>query len=197
MPTLDPRQYSPAVGEWIALEYASGEPGTELGALHRSCPDRVPAPLIVARWRSVWPAFDALMREAESARARALMAQTVTIADSDARGAAHAKNSIAARWRLAEMLAPDVVVPRGVNAPGGGVTVTLSDDQLLAIARGVDPLALLGALAGEAPGPPTGPPVCSGARLVRGDRGGHVSSAQSAFETPDSAIPDIAVRMLL
>lgn len=162
MPTLDPRAYDPGRAESLALAFASGEPGTSLPELHRAFPETYPAPLIVRRWRSVFPAFDALMREAESARAHALMDATLPIADDSTRGAAHAKNAIAARWRLAEALAPESFGSRGAKSPGDdgeglGRMHVLSDAQLYRIARGADPRALLE----NDPAPPTSPPLDS------------------------------------
>lgn len=179
MPPYDVRVYTAEVGEWLALRYATGEPDTSLAALHRVDPERVPAPLIVRRWRSVYPAFDSLMREADAARAEAMMDETVSIADDSGKLAANAKNGIAARWRLAESLDPARFGQRRILAGDAsaplrvGAAAELSDAELLAIARGADPLALLGA---ERQATPPSPPVERERGLRRGDEGGHAPS---------------------
>jgi hypothetical protein len=194
MPVQRAVDYTPGVGQWIALRVASGEPDTSLSALHRFDPERIPAPLIVRRWRQVWPAFDALMVEAEKARAAALMDQTIQIADGPGL-AANAKNGIAARWRLAEALDRERFGPRqsldvrvDVRV---GVAPDLTDAQLAAIARGADPLELL---AGDrarlinGPGtPPPSPPQHSEAGLKRGDEVVHQSGSFPIDDYPDSA----------
>ena len=176
MPFYDARVYSPDVGEWLALRYATGEPDTSLAALHRADPERVPAPLIVRRWRSVYPAFDGLMVEADRARAEAMMDETVSIADDGSKLAANAKNGIAARWRMAESLDPARYGQRRILAGDAsaplrvGAAAELSDADLLAIARGADPVALLG---GGAAKTPPAPPVEREQGLRRGDEGEH------------------------
>lgn len=174
MPPLDVRAYDATRAEWIALRYASGEPGTSLRALHLADPAAVPEPLIIARWRKTWPAFAAVMVEADEARAAAMMDETVEIADDSSKLAANAKNGIAARWRMAEALAPGMFGQRRIlagdaNAPLRiGQASELSDADLMAIARGADPTLLLAGGAGTSPAPPTSPPVQSGGGLTGG-----------------------------
>lgn len=174
-PPLSPREYTPERGEHVAMRYASGEPGTTLAALHRADPDAVPEPLVVRRWRRAWPAFDALMVEAEQARAAAMMEATLDIADGD-RLAASAKNAIAARWRMAEALDPSTFGQRRILAGDAmsplriGAAHELTDAELLAIASGRDPsLLLTGAAqaAGDAEGPPC-PPLGARPGFTRG-----------------------------
>lgn len=159
MPLIDPRQYDRLRAESLALAHASGDPGTSLAELHRNAPDTYPAPIVVRRWRSVFPAFDALMREAEAARAVALMDQTIPIADDQERNAAQAKNAITARWRLAEALAPEIFGTRPAGKSPGDDDLTrlhvLTDAQLAMIARGADPSRLLQ----HDPAPPPCPPL--------------------------------------
>lgn len=153
----DPDVYHAGRARWLVERYASGEPGTTLSALHRSDPGTVPSPLAVRRWRRDFPAFDAAMIEAEAVRADALMEQTLEVGDRADVNAAVSKNGIAARWRMAEALAPDRYKGRG------GVEVTLNvqltDAQLYAIAAGADPAGLLA---------PTAPPL----REIAGFTGG-------------------------
>lgn len=163
MPAIDPRAYDPQRAEWIALQFASGEPDTSLSALARAFPDTVPPPLILRRWRSTFPAFDALMREAEAARAHALMDATLPIADDETKNAAQAKNAITARWRLAEALAPETFASRSAKSPDGDardrLLGSLSDAALMRIIAGADPSALL--LENDPAHPPL-PPAVSG-----------------------------------
>ncbi len=100
----DPRVYDFQSAAWIAQEHATGD---TLLALHVAHPDTVPAPLIVARWRREFPAFDVLMIEAEHARADVLIDATLGIADSDNRTAGAARNSIQARQWMAGKLNQD------------------------------------------------------------------------------------------
>jgi hypothetical protein len=143
--------YNPSRAQWLAERYASGESGTGLSALAKAYPDTVPSPMVVRRWRVTWPAFDALMVEAEQLRADALMEATVDVADSD-RPAAQARNQIDARRRMAEALSPDRYRARDDKSQRT-VMVLLTDAQLMAIARGADPSALL-AGAGDTPTAP-------------------------------------------
>ncbi len=100
----DPRQYDYNTAQWIAQEHAKGD---TLLALHEAHEDTVPAPLIITRWRREFPAFDFLMIEAEAVRADVLVDQTLVIADSDARTAGAARNSIQSRQWLAARLSRD------------------------------------------------------------------------------------------
>jgi hypothetical protein len=191
LPALDVNAYHPERAQRLALRYATGEPETGLSELHRADPCAYPSPVVVRRWRSVWPAFDALMREAEAARGLALMEATLGIADNPRTQAARAKNAIAVRWRMAEALDPATFGQRRImagdpNAPlRVGAAVELTDAELAAIARGVDPALLLGGPAppdASLPAPPA-PPATRAEGLRRGDEGGHVSTADSILET--------------
>lgn len=95
-----PGVYSPGAGQWIAERYADGQ---SLRDLHRGSPDLVPSPLVVRRWRDAVPAFDALMSEAERARAEREAELMIEVAKSK-RPAAKARNEIAARQWIAERL---------------------------------------------------------------------------------------------
>ncbi len=97
----DPRAYDFQSALWIAQEHATG---AALLVLHECHPDTVPAPMIIARWRREFPAFNLLMIEAEHARADVMVDDTLTIADSDKRTAGAARNSIQARqWAAAKL----------------------------------------------------------------------------------------------
>jgi hypothetical protein len=181
--------YSPAVGAWIAEAYASGDAGTTLRELHLSAPERVPGPLVLARWRSAWPAFGALMDEAERVRAASLMEATLPLADAPGVMAASAKNQIAARWRMAECLDPDrfgqrrtLAVEAGAGM-GGGVRIT--DAQLLAIIQGQDARLVLDV-------PPTAPPVRSETPEARGSEVVPASHAFQPQESPAARVPSFA-----
>lgn len=159
MPLIDPRAYDAKRAEWIALEYATGEPFTGLSDLHRAFPETVPPPVVIRRWRSTFPAFDALMAEAEQARAVALMEATLPIADSVTLNAAQAKNAITARWRLAEALSPETFGARKTEKPPGDddartLLGSLTDAALMRIMAGADPRALLQIAPGTPPPPP-------------------------------------------
>jgi len=166
MPTIDPRAFNWERAEALALRFASGEPETSLSGLHQADPEAYPSPVIVRRWRSVWPAFDALMRECEVARAAALMDATLGIADDVNVPAANAKNAIAVRWRMAESLAPEIFgTRRGSDAPGSmgdarRTLALLTDAELIAIARGAI-VADGGASANDPPGTPHPPAIGS------------------------------------
>ena len=98
----DARRYDFNTAAWIAQEYALGD---GLLLLHNSHPEIVPSPVVVKRWRREFPAFDILMVEAEHARAEVYVDQTLVIADSDARTAGAARNSIQSRqWAAARMM---------------------------------------------------------------------------------------------
>lgn len=180
LPPVDPRTYSPAVGAWIAEAYASGDAGTTLRELHLSAPERVPSPLVLARWRSAWPAFDALMAEAERVRAGSLMEATLPLADAPGVMAASAKNQIAARWRMAECLDPDRFGQRrtlSVEAGAGMGGVRITDAQLLAIISGQDARLVLDV-------PPTSPPERSETPEARGSE---VAPPSHAFRLQDDS----------
>ena len=108
------------MSEWIAGRYASGEPETSLAALHRADPERIPAPLIIRRWRQTWPAFDALMIEAAQCRAEALFEECLPIADDHERVAASARVATDVRYgkrvELSARLSWDQVVAQSLEA---------------------------------------------------------------------------------
>ena len=129
----DVREFSVEAAEFIALAVARGE---SIRDLHENCEDLVPSPLVVNRWRKQYPAFDAVMREAEEAKAQTLADEIIKIADDEERQAAQAGNSIKARQWLAGKLAEKwgtapVAQPAAVNITN---MVQLTDDQLKAIA---------------------------------------------------------------
>jgi len=129
----DVREFSVEAAEFIALSVARGE---AIKDLHEACGGLVPSPLVVNRWRKQYPAFDAVMREAEEAKAQSLADEVIKIADDEELQAAQASNAIKARqWlagKLAEKWGTAPVAQQGpVNITN---FVTLSDEQLLAIA---------------------------------------------------------------
>lgn len=99
----DVRQYDVNMARWIAQEHARGD---SLQQLHDAHPDDVPEPLVVARWRREFPAFDLMMQHAERARAAVLAEETITSADDVSLTAAQANNRIKARQWLASKLDP-------------------------------------------------------------------------------------------
>lgn len=129
----DVREFSVEAAEFIALAVARGE---SIRDLHENCEELVPSPLVVNRWRKQYPAFDAVMREAEEAKAQTLADEVIKIADDEDRQAAQAGNAIKARQWLAGKLAEKwgtapVAQPAAVNITN---MVQLTDDQLKAIA---------------------------------------------------------------
>jgi cell pole-organizing protein PopZ len=129
----DVREFSVEAAEFIALAVARGE---SIRDLHENCEEMVPSPLVVNRWRKQYPAFDAVMREAEEAKAQTLADEVIKIADDEERQAAQAGNAIKARQWLAGKLAEKWgTAPVQAQAPVNITNmVTLSDEQLLAIA---------------------------------------------------------------
>lgn len=138
----EPAHYSFQVAQWIAQEHSLGD---SLQALHEAHPEVVPAPLIVARWRREFPAFDLVMREAEKARAAKLAEEVLTVSDNTRLPAAKTANKIRARQWLAAKLDParfgkqegTVQQPRQTDT-GNGKRPTLSqfsDDDLQDIIR--------------------------------------------------------------
>jgi hypothetical protein len=130
----DVQDFSPGVGEFIALEVARGAGLAELHELH---PDRVPNPIVVNRWRKRYPAFDVLMGEAELAAAQKLAWEVVELADDEDRQAAQVRNAMDARKWLAGKLSESF----GGGKAGPTVVINnngarLSDEQLMQIAQG-------------------------------------------------------------
>ena len=129
----DVREFSVEAAEFIALAVARGE---SIRDLHENCEDLVPSPLVVNRWRKQYPAFDAVMREAEEAKAQTLADEVIKIADDEERQAAQAGNAIKARQWLAGKLAEKWGTAPVQQAAPVNITnmVTLTDEQLRAIA---------------------------------------------------------------
>lgn len=124
--------FTPGIGEFIALEVATG---AGLAELHEAYPEKVPNPIVVNRWRSRYPGFDVLMGEAEVAAAQKFAWDVVKIADDKNVQAAQANNRIKARQWLAGKLHERY----GAGKPEVSVTLTqpavqLTRDQLLEIA---------------------------------------------------------------
>lgn len=152
---------SPENFEAIAERVSQGEP------LHRIADTTpyLPSALVLKRWRREYPAFDAMLRDAESVHADRLAHETIDIADDENRSAAHARNGIASREKLAQALdraaygsgpAVAVNVDTGPGEAGKGIE-DASTEQLWAM------LASRGAIidAGEEGGTP---PLGIGAR---------------------------------
>jgi hypothetical protein len=105
----DPREYDERRACRIAELYAGGARSDEgrlltLRQLHESDPANVPPPGVILRWKRESVRFAMAMREAERARALEMIEDTIAIADDPTRSAAHARNAIDARFRLAEAL---------------------------------------------------------------------------------------------
>lgn len=143
--------YTREVAEALAEEYSMGE--STLKQIHQSNPHDVPPPMVVERWRVEKPVFDALMREAERARAMVLMEDTIPIAGNVNVNAAVTKNMIAARFRNAEVLDRARMGPSrtllGDASQPFLVGAVPTRAELLAIARNAVPLAV-GHEAGDA-----------------------------------------------
>jgi hypothetical protein len=178
LPPVSPDEYSEARARWLVERYASCEPGTSLYALRRADPGYCPSPLAVRRWRRDYPAFNAAMEEAESVRADALMEQTLDVADRQDVNAAVSKNGMAARWRMAEALAPDRY--KGRETGSGGTVVFLSDSVLAMIAAGADPGALLRT--------PTAPPLPARAGFTGGSE---VVSASNTSDPENAQVVEV------
>jgi hypothetical protein len=117
---VDIREYDEERGRWILAEYggrARNDKGRlmTLQELHDSDPGNIPEPGIILRWARENIRFRAALREAERARARVLVEETIEIADDTTRSAAHARNAIDARFRLAEAFDRAMFAP-----PSGG-----------------------------------------------------------------------------
>ena len=130
-------EYEYKRAEWIACEYAGGATLRELSNLH---PDVVPSPLVLARWRKLYPAFDLLMREASNAKAQVLADETIALSDDRVNNAAQTANSIRARQWLAARLdrdtygdAKQVTLTQGASNEG---LATYTDAELQAIIAG-------------------------------------------------------------
>jgi hypothetical protein len=135
----DVREFNVGSAEFIVLEVARGASVKEL---HEHHPERVPSPLVVNRWRRDVPAFDAVMREAEVAKAEGLADEVIRIADDDERQAAQARNAMEARKWLASKLSEQFDSRNNWQGTGGGsgvrveLGVRLTDEQLMQIAAG-------------------------------------------------------------
>lgn len=81
----------------------------------------VPSPMVLHRWRREFPVFGALMDDAAAVRAERLVEETLAIADDETRSAAHARNAIGVRERMADRIA-------GRPAPGSTNTGSGVDD---------------------------------------------------------------------
>ena len=140
--------YSADIAEQLAEEYSFGR--SSLLQLHESDPYNIPPPMVIRRWRDEKPTFDALMGEAERARAMVLAESTIELADDVTVLAAITKNRITARLRNAEILDRDRMGVRGSGAAdrvGGPGNAVLTRAQLIAIAMGK-----VGVLTLDAPG---------------------------------------------
>ena len=93
--------YSPELGRKIATEYSRG---VSIKELHDICPDIVPSPYVLHRWRAVYPPFDRMMLDAESAMAHDAVSELVAVADDGSRSAADNSNRIRARALYAEKM---------------------------------------------------------------------------------------------
>lgn len=110
----DCRQYDFAMAQWIAHEHAKGD---SLQKIHECHPDDVPSPLVIARWRREFPAFDSLMVHAEKARAALLAEQVLEVADNTKLPAAKTANKMKARQWLAGKMDP-ARFGSGAQVPG-------------------------------------------------------------------------------
>jgi hypothetical protein len=136
----NPREYDQQRAAWIAEQYAAGATLRELYECHS---DKVPPPMVIYRWRRMFPVFDQLMCEAAAARAEHLVEEQLAQADDPGDlTAAENRNRIEARrwtaarldrgrWGSTQQVALDVtgqIEHRHVHG--------LSDAQLQAIALG-------------------------------------------------------------
>ena len=137
--TTPPKQYTPAKGEFVAEQYANGETLANLAA---GFPDYLPAAMYMKQWRHEYPAFNELMKLAEAARADVMMQDCFDIADDTGRQAAQAANAIKVRQAMAAALDSNTYGNRRILAGDKDNPLlvakaeALTDDQLLAIARG-------------------------------------------------------------
>lgn len=142
--------YSQALGEFIADEYTRAQGG--LWGLHDAWPDRVPPPAVVKAWRGQYPAFGALMKQADELRAEKAMEETVFLADHSPLAAPRVALQIAARQRLAESLDSARWKP-GAASPHSGALNGRTADQPTAIEYSdAELLALIAAERGAAGG---------------------------------------------
>lgn len=102
----DPREFDERRACAIAELYATARNDSgrllTLQELHESDAGNIPSPAVVLRWARESIRFRQALREAERARARLLVEETIAIADDPTRSAAHARNAIDARFRVAE-----------------------------------------------------------------------------------------------
>lgn len=136
----DLREYTHAVGKFIANEFSKG---AGLPALVKQFRNYVPPMMTINRWRAQIPAFNILMIEAERARAEFLVEERITLADDINKPAAHTRNGMVARMDMAGALDPERYGTKRIHTTGThqhNVTVegahALTNEQLLVIAAG-------------------------------------------------------------
>ena len=101
-------------------------------------PDYLPGMLYVRRWRVMYPAFDALMQEAQGCRAENMAEDILEIADDGTRQSSHNRNRMLAREKVAGWISP-AVYGSGSQVKGddtGRPVHEMKDAELLAIASG-------------------------------------------------------------
>lgn len=123
--------YTPSLGEFIATEYVTCDVGG-LWGLHGALPDRVPPPAVVRGWCRQFPAFGALMKQADELRAERAMEQTVYLADHSPLAAPRVALQIATRQRLAESLHAARWKP-GANTPASAAQISGPGEQPVAV----------------------------------------------------------------
>ena len=129
-------QYTQEKGRYIAELFADGE---SLKSICEHSEGWLPAMLYVKRWRVMFPAFDALMSEAAACRAENMAEEILTISDDSTAQAAHNRNRMAAREKLAGWMAPASygdrrAADKATDTDSAPVYV-LTDEQLLAISH--------------------------------------------------------------
>jgi hypothetical protein len=112
-----------------------------LSALHRADPSWFPPPWVIINWRETVPRFRLLMEQAERTRAFVMMEECIELADDTTRQAAQVRNSMDARFRLAEVM-DRRRIGKGSDAAGAvtdesspDALAALPTEQLMAIAR--------------------------------------------------------------
>jgi hypothetical protein len=152
-------RFTPEAGEAVARLFALGH---SLREIWQSSPDQYPEPMFVTRWRREYPAFDALMREAEAARAVDLAEAAIKMADDPGVSPARARVAVSARQWYAEKLDPKRMGARTTLAGDLESPVAVMNGDLTQ----VDEATLLAIIAGRlpAPNPAAGggePPLCA------------------------------------
>ena len=126
-------QYTSEKGAFVAEKFADNVP---LWRLAEDYPDFLPSMMYMRRWRREYPAFDAMMIEAASARAERMAEDMLDIADDEDKQAAHTRNRLTTRKDFIGYLDPTVY---GQKKAGNEDTThtpvfMLSDEQLMRIA---------------------------------------------------------------